>query len=155
MEKNIYLTRLCMIYILWIVLFIIKRENRRLIFSPLFIVVHVQLSPFPTTTTLPYPSYPHLPPMILTPSGFVHVAFIHVPWWSFPLSLPLFPPTSPLVTVSLFLISMSLVILCLLVCLLISSSYRWDHTVFAFHRLAYFTSLIYFEFILECDVRKW
>ena len=59
----------------------------------------VQLSPF-------YPH--HTPPSILPPFGFLHVSFLHVPWQSFPFFYPLSPPTSPLVTVSLFLISMSL-----------------------------------------------
>ena len=56
---------------------------------------------------------PHSPPPTLdpTPFAFVHVSFIYVPCWSFPLSPtnPLFP--SFLVTVSLFFVSISLVIL--------------------------------------------
>ena len=71
----------------------------------------VSISP----TTHPHPSHPHLPPSILPSFGFVQDSFIHVPENTslFP-SPPLPPPTSPLVTVSLFLISMSLVIFCLL-----------------------------------------
>ena len=62
-------------------------------------------------------SHPHLPPLIPPPFGFVHVSFIVVPENPFPSPAPLSPPTSPLITVSLFLISMSLVIFCLLDCL--------------------------------------
>ena len=66
-------------------------------------------------TTLSCPTHSYLPPSILPPFVFVHVSFMHVPWWPF----PFFPHCyhllpSPLVTVSLFLISMSLVIFCLL-----------------------------------------
>ena len=69
----------------------------------------------PPLTTHPHPlSHPHLPPLIPLPLGFVHVSFIVVPE-NPSLLPPLSPPTSPLVTVSLFLISMSLVIFCLLV----------------------------------------
>ena len=64
----------------------------------------------------PHPSHPHFPPLILFLFGFVHVSFIHVPDNPSPFS-PHHPSSpSPLVTVSLFLISMSLVILCLLIC---------------------------------------
>ena len=55
------------------------------------IVVQVQWSSFsPHHGPLPQPS----PPPILepTPFGFVHVSFVHVPWWHF----PYFPPLSPL-----------------------------------------------------------
>ena len=69
---------------------------------------------FPTITFL-CPTHPHLPPLIIPPSGFVHGSFVHVPWWPFPF-FPHYPsPRSPLVTVSLFFISMSLVLFCLLV----------------------------------------
>ena len=72
-----------------------------------------------TPTTVPCSSDPHLPPSILTPFGCVlgsFIRFLDAPSPSF----PLYPPSpSPLVTVSLFFISVSLVIFCLLVCLLI------------------------------------
>ena len=79
-------------------------------FSVFFI--QVQLSPFsPHHTHHAPPSlFPTFKPI---PFGFVHMSFIHVPWWSFPYYPSLH---SFLVTVSLFLISMSLVIFCLLVC---------------------------------------
>ena len=70
------------------------------------------LSPIP----LPCSTYPHLPHSILTPIVFVHVSFTHVPWWPFPFFPPLPPPCSPLVTVSLFFISVSLVLFCSFVC---------------------------------------
>ena len=69
--------------------------------------------PFPPTSP-PHPSHPHLPSLIPLLFGFVHVSFIvHKPFPLFPL---LSPPISLLVTVRLFLISMSLVVFCLLVC---------------------------------------
>ena len=71
-----------------------------------FIVVQVQLSPFSHHHS-PHLTHPHLSPSILPLFGFVHVSFIHVPWR---------PSPTPLVTVSLFFISVSLVVFCLLVC---------------------------------------
>ena len=85
------------------------------LFFYIFIVVQVQLSPF---------SLQHTPPPTLliptshprnTPFGFVHVTFI-CSFMAPPLFFPHYPfLPSPLVTVSLFFISMSLVICCLLV----------------------------------------
>ena len=73
---------------------------------------------FPSTT-IPSP-LPSLPPKPGTyPFGFVHGSFIHGPWWPFPYFPPLSLPSSPPVTASLFLISMSLVMFCLLACLLV------------------------------------
>ena len=69
--------------------------------------------PFPPTP--PYqPSPPHLLPLFLPPLIIDHMSFIIVPVNPSPFS-PLSPPFSPLVTVSLFSISVPLVILCLLV----------------------------------------
>ena len=48
-----------------------------------FIVVPVQLSPFS-------PQLGPWPTLKPTPFGFVHVSFMHVPWWTF----PSFPPLS-------------------------------------------------------------
>ena len=56
-----------------------------------------------------------LPPSILNPFGLVHESFIHVPWWPFPFPPKYSPPSSPLVTVSLLLIWVSLVLFSLLV----------------------------------------
>ena len=67
-----------------------------------FIVVQVQLSPFSPHHT-PHPSHPHPPPSILTPFCFVRVSFIVVPKNPSLFPPPLLsPPSSPLVTVSLF-----------------------------------------------------
>ena len=79
----------------------------------LFIVVRVQLSPFSHHYLPPPPPPPTFDP---SPFGFVHGSFIHVPWWPFSVFPTLSPPPSPLVTVSLFLISMSLIVFCLLIC---------------------------------------
>ena len=74
-----------------------------------------QLSQSPTTT-LPWPNHHHLPisnlsPLVLS-MGPLHLFFDD----SFPSFPHYIPPTYPLVTVSLFFISMSLVIFFLLVC---------------------------------------
>ena len=68
-----------------------------------------------STTTLPHPAHPHLPPSFLSPLWLC-------PWVLYTCSLttlslsPIISLRSPLVTLSLFFISMSLVIFCLLVC---------------------------------------
>ena len=77
------------------------------LFLNYFIVVQLQLSAF-SPHHCPHPSQPTSLASTL-PLGFVHVSFIVVPSNPFP-----HYPTSPLVTVRLFLISMSLVIFCLL-----------------------------------------
>ena len=79
-----------------------------------FFVFQVQMSPFPPTT-LPYPSHPHLQPSILPPFGFFDVSFVYVPDNPFPFPA-IIPPTIPLLTISLYFISMFLVIFCLLIC---------------------------------------
>ena len=76
----------------------------------------VSISP---TTTPPHPTHPHLPPVILPHFGFVHVSFLYIPWWPCPFFSPLSPPTSPLFTVSLFFISLSLALFVCLFVLLI------------------------------------
>ena len=47
-------------------------------------------------TTLPHPTHPHFSPSILSPFGFVHGSFMHVPWWPFPLFSSLSSSPSPL-----------------------------------------------------------
>ena len=75
------------------------------------------VSIFPITTH-PCPTNPHQPPSILPSFGFVHESFIHVPWWTFTPSPrpPLSKAPAFLVAVSLFFISMYLVIFFLFVC---------------------------------------
>ena len=74
---------------------------------------------FPTTTPpnpLPQPQPSPLPTLDLNPFWFCPCVLYRCSWKPFPLFPPLSPPTFPRATVSLFLISMSLVIFCLLVC---------------------------------------
>ena len=53
------------------------------------------------------------------------------------------PSPSPVITICLFFISMSLVLFSSFVCLVwLSSTYRWDHMIFVFHHLAYWLSII-------------
>ena len=114
------------------------------------------LSPAPPTPTS------HLPLRILPCSGFAHGFFIHLPWGPF----PFFPPLSPspvwlLSVCSLFhclwfyfaclfvlfisycqfvlyfIVSGSILLACLFCSL--GSTYRWDHMLFVFYLLAYFT----------------
>ena len=102
-----------------------------------FIVIHVQLSPFSPHHCL---SLQPSPPATLNliPFGFVHVSFIHVPWWSFSFFPCYPPPPSPLITVSLFFVQCVWLYFACFFCWL-GSTYRWDHMVFVFHYLAYFT----------------
>ena len=89
-----------------------------------FIVTQLQLYAFS-----PHPS---------TPVVLVHGSFTHVPWWPFPFFVLLSP--SPLPSgYYLFFIYMSLVIFCSLVCFVVYVPLMWDHMVFVFYLLAYFT----------------
>ena len=88
---------------------------RFILFCFNFIVVQVQLSHFPTTT-FSSPIHLHLHPQsypLLALSFGPLYMFLDNPSPFFPCYLP---PPPPLVTVSLFFISMSLVIFCLFVC---------------------------------------
>ena len=83
------------------------------IYLIVFIVVQVQLSPF-SCHHFPPPTHLHLPSSILPKLSMGPLyMFLDDPSPSFP---HFSPPLSPLVTVSLFFISMSLVIFCLLAC---------------------------------------
>ena len=75
-----------------------------------------------------------------TPFGIVYVSVIHVLWWTF----PYFPPLSPSLLPSgycQFVLYFNISGYILLACLFcwLGSTYRWDHMVFVFHHLAYFT----------------
>ena len=67
---------------------------------------------------LPHPSYPHLPALFPPRRRFCPCVLFNCSSKPFTLFPPLSPPLSPLVTVSLFLISMSLVIFSLFVLLI-------------------------------------
>ena len=110
-----------------------------LFFTFFFIVVQLQLSPFHLTTPL-HPTHANFPPLILTPFGFDHVSFIVVPENPFPFPFPLIPSHFPYGYCQLVLnLNVSgYILLAYLFCWL-GSTYRWDHMVFVFHHLAYFT----------------
>ena len=83
-------------------------------FSHFCVVVQLQLSPFfPHKSPTPTIPTSHPDPI---PLWFCPCVLYRCSWEPFSLSFPLSPLTSPLVTVSLFLIPLSLVIFCLLVC---------------------------------------
>ena len=102
-------------------------------------IVQVQLCPFlPHHVSPPHPSVP--PTLEPTPFGFVHMSYIHVPWWPFPYC-PLLS-FSPLISgycqfILYFNISSCILIACFFCWL--GSLYRWGHVVFVFHCLACFT----------------
>ena len=91
--------------------------------------------------TNPPPPHPSLPSTLNpTPFGFVHVSNIYVTWWPF----PYFPPSSLSLLPScycqfaLYFNAVDYIFLACLFCCL-GCTYRWDHMVFVFHCLAYFT----------------
>ena len=84
-------------------------------FPLLFIVVQVQLSPFfPHHFPAPHPSPP--PPLYPTPLWICPCVLYTCSLTTLPPFHPIIPSHFPLVTVSFFFISMSLVLFCLLVC---------------------------------------
>ena len=70
-------------FLTFILLLCASRNDAQSFQSPgnfFFIVVQVQLSPFPPSLpTPPQPSHPHFPPLILPLFGFAHGSFIHIP----------------------------------------------------------------------------
>ena len=105
----------------------------------LFIVVQVQLSPF-SCHHFPPPHPPPPPTLNPSPFGFVHGSFTHVPWRPFSF-IPMLSP-SPLPSgyyqFVLYFNVPGYIFLACLFCWL-GSTDRWDHMVFVFHRLGYFT----------------
>ena len=99
------------------------------------IAVHLQLSQF-FLIAVPYP-----PSVSPHPVVHYHGYFIHVPWLDPSPSFPYYSSSPPLPCghcqfVPYFFTSGSILLVCLFCSL--GSSYRWDHTVFVFHFLAYF-----------------
>ena len=90
------------------------------------------------------------PPSPLTPAILTSLPWYHPPLVlsmcpllflkTLPFFPPIIPPTSPLITVRLFLISMSLVIFCLLVCFVHRFQYMVLHHLFfeIFYQFIYF-----------------
>ena len=87
-----------------------KNFKGNISFSMHFLKFKYSCVHFPTTT------FPHPPPIFSpTPTfGFVHVSFIHVPWWLFPFFPPWWPSPPQPSGYCQFFISKSLVIFCLL-----------------------------------------
>ena len=104
-----------------------------------FIIFNYSCLHFPSIT-LPHPIHPHLPPSILPHLGFVHGSYIHDPSWLFPFISPLLPTLLPCgyCQVNLYFNASGYTLLASLFCWL-GFPYKWDHMVFVFHCLAYFT----------------
>ena len=106
----------------------------------LFILLQLSCYNFFLSLLPPTPAY-----LLATvgPLSVVHKSFIPILWLILSPSFHHFPPhISPLIALSLFRVSMSLVLFLSLVYFIISSldsSYTWGHMVFVFCRLAYFT----------------
>ena len=88
--------------------------------------------------TLPCSTHP-LPSTFSPPHLFVHGSFIHVPWLDHSPSFLHYPslPSGHCQFVLYFHVSVSVFLACLFCWL--GSTYRWDHMLFVFHWLAYFT----------------
>ena len=123
--SSVHCLKMAFLFFLWNK-FRALRNSIQIITFFFFLIVNVQLSPFPPTTTPPQPQ-PSLP-STLDPTlfDFVHVSFIHVPWQPFPLSShdPLPPPL-----VSLFLISIK---------------YNYFLKVLIFYTCVYVTHMLYY-----------
>ena len=98
-------------------------------------VVSISLPPFSL-----HPTHPYFPHSILLPFGFVHGSFIYIPSQSFPF-FPLLSPSPQPSSYSQFVLYFNVSDYVLFACLFCSlgSTYRWDHTLFVFQCLAYFT----------------
>ena len=105
-----------------------------LLFYCSIMVVCIYPPPLPSN-----PSHPHLPPLLPPHLGFVHVSFIII--------LEKLSPFSPIIPSSFpsryhqFVLNFSVSVYISLACLFcwLGPTYRWDHMVLVFHRLAYFT----------------
>ena len=105
--------KMCLFAYKWLLYFLRKYVLFK-IWTFFFIFVQIQLFLFSTHNSLPvYPS--PLPTLDPTLFGSAHVFFIYVHWWPLPNCPHYSSPPSPLVTDSVFFISMSLVIFCLFV----------------------------------------
>ena len=104
-----------------------------------FIVVQWHLSPFPPITLPCSTHHPHLPHSVLP------LPHCLCPWILYRCSLtwplPFFPviplPSGYCQFVLYFHVSVYILRACLFCCL--GSTYRWDHMVFVFHHMVYFT----------------
>ena len=92
---------------------------------------------FPPTIP-PNPSHPNFPPLILPLFVFVHVSFVDAPENSSFFS-PHYPLLCPFYLLSVLYFHVSGYILLAYVFYWLGSTYGWDHVVFVFHHLAYFT----------------
>ena len=83
--------------------------------GPFLLLINYSCPNFPPVA-LPHATQPPAPLVSTHPIVLVPGSFIHVPWWPFPFFPLLSPSPFPLVTVSVFLISICLVLFCSLVC---------------------------------------
>ena len=106
----------------------------------IFIIVQVQLSPFyPQDSPPPQPS----PFLTLHPTYYLLVLYMCLLY----MVLKILPPYPPIITSHLpsgyyqFVLNFTVSGYILLACLFcwLRCNYRWDHMVFVFHHMAYFT----------------
>ena len=104
-----------------------------------FFLLFIYSCPHFPLITLPHLTHPQLSHSVL-PSTPLSLSFIYVPWQPFPFIPLLYPSSLPsgyCPFVLYFHVSDSIWLTSLLCWL--GSTYRWDHMVFVFHRLVYFT----------------
>ena len=125
-EKNKWLKELKFITIPKAFWHFVKISNNLQVISFFYCcsIILVPLFPPLLSPALPTPHPPTFNPSLQV--VFVHGSFIHVPWWPLPYYPVLFLSPSSLVTISLFFISVSVVVVCLFVLFCwLGSAIKW------------------------------